>query len=107
MLPTHLKLDCPYEQNKAFLVQRARQRSGYARPWALEVDFPPAPSTLVAEDAETTQEAQEEALKTKEQQQTQTQTQTLSRTTKTKTKKGEEGNRGRMAFREDMTDEDI
>jgi hypothetical protein len=100
MLPTHLKLDCPYEQNKAFLVQRARQRSGYARPWALEVDFPPAPSTLLAEDAETTQE---EALKTKEQQQ-QTQAQTLSRT---KMNTNEEGNRTRMAFREDMTDEDF
>ena len=101
MLSMHLKLDCPYEQNKAFLVQRARQRSGYARPWALEVEFRSAPSSLLVEDTETqTNSRTQEALANEEakEQLMQTQTQTL---TKTKTKTSN------VAFRDDMTDEDF
>lgn len=39
MIQYHLQVDCRYALEKAFLVQRARLRSGYARPWAVEISF--------------------------------------------------------------------
>ena len=35
----HLKHDCAQAAQRSFLVLRARERLGYARPWAIEVAF--------------------------------------------------------------------
>jgi hypothetical protein len=55
-LAYHLRFDCVRALEKAFLVQRARLRSGYPRPWALEIEFPTSPSSnsndVVSSDVE-------------------------------------------------------
>lgn len=35
----HERIDCMYARERAFMVLRARQRTGYSRPWALEIAF--------------------------------------------------------------------